>query len=104
MPCRAEIPHLNALVQRFADRGLVVLGINAEPDRARETAAARKLGLGYPVLLGMGKVCQDYMTEGFPYTVLIDRKGAVRARWGGFGEGMEATIARAVEEQLGTSR
>ena len=104
MPCRAEIPHLNALVQRFADRGLVVLGINEEADRARETAAARELQFGYPVLLGMGKLCRDYWLQGFPYTVLIDRKGIVRARWSGFGAGMETIMARAVEEHLGTSK
>ena len=43
-------------MQRFEQRGLVVLGLNEEEDREREARIARELELNYPVLLGMQQV------------------------------------------------
>ena len=92
---------MRALVERYGDRGLVVLGLAAEEDREREAKVARELELGYPMLLGMKEAYADYCVDGFPHTVLIDRDGIVRRRWTGFGEESAAAITSAVEEVLG---
>jgi thiol-disulfide isomerase/thioredoxin len=78
-PCRKELPDLNALYERFQDKGLVVLAISDE-----EEAVVRKyLGehpLKFPVLRDGGKVVgKAYEIEGIPVTVVYDRAGKLAA-------------------------
>ena len=77
-----------------------MLGLNREEDREREAKAARKLELGYPVLLGMDEAFEAYWINGLPATLLIDRKGILRQRWSGYGKGMEEELAQAIEALL----
>jgi len=78
-PCRAELPVVAKLSNRFADRGLVVLGINDEG----KNMAQRYLDEHHQdlaVLLDAdGKVHRAYRCTAIPEIVIIDRGGTVVA-------------------------
>jgi thiol-disulfide isomerase/thioredoxin len=84
-PCREELPLLDAAQQRHeADHGLQVVGI-AIDNAANVREFLKKLPLGFPILIG-GADAIEVMRRvgnpggGLPYTVLLDRHGAIRAR------------------------
>ncbi|HEV2471045.1 MAG TPA: TlpA disulfide reductase family protein [Chthonomonadales bacterium] len=78
-PCRKEIPDLEALYNRFKNKGLVVLGIS---DEAASTVRAfvASHNMTYPVLLDPGrKVEQQFVVQGIPKTFVYSRKGKLAA-------------------------
>lgn len=79
-PCRVSVPEMSELSRALADKGVRVLGINAEhlPDSAYGTLW-KQWGFAYPVLRDPdGQVHQDYGVEVFPSVFIIDRKQRVR--------------------------
>lgn len=87
-------------MERYAEKGLLVLGLNREEDREAELAAVDELELNFPVLLGMQTTFEDYWVDGIPDSVLIDRQGNLVKRWTGYSPGMEEEVAAAIEEVL----
>ncbi len=74
-PCRKEMPDLEALYQRFAPRGLVILAISDE-DAAKVTPFLAARQITYPVLLDPGrKVNELFQIEGIPKSFVYDRNG-----------------------------
>ena len=80
-PCRASLPELRRLHERFASRGLGVLGMNLDHDEAAARAAIRQHGVTWPQLLGtaVSDVAASYGASGIPPLVLIDQQGRVFA-------------------------
>lgn len=78
-PCRAELPVLADLHERFAARGLVILAISDEdPAIVRKFAGENKMD--YPLLIDPGGVTKDqFRVKGFPQTFVYDRQGQLVA-------------------------
>ncbi len=100
--CRQEIPHLSALDREWREKGLVVLG--ADYGDAPEDLApfVKELEMSYPVLVDDG-LADEYEVLVYPTSVVIDRKGLVRARVEGYREEafeeMKALVKRLLEEK-----
>lgn len=83
-PCREEIPLLAATRQKFAPNGVEILGIAIDTE-AKVREFTKSVPIPYPVLLAGGDAL-DLMRElgnasgGLPYTVILDREGAVAHR------------------------
>ena len=79
-PCRAEIPGYIALQKKYADKGLVIIGISVDEDGAKAVAPfAKAKGINYPVLLFNDDVVAAFGgIEGIPTTFLIDQDGNIR--------------------------
>ena len=79
-PCRKEMPDLEALYQRFAAKGLVILAISdEEASTVRPFIADRQVT--YPILLDPGrKVNELFRVEGIPKTFVYDREGKLAAQ------------------------
>lgn len=87
-PCRAEMPMLDQLHAELSDQGFQVVGI-ALDDVQQARAFVEKLGIEYPVLVGMADVMATGRVYGnrsgfLPYSVLIDRSEIIR--WTHLGE------------------
>ena len=96
-PCRQEMPHLNALYDKYRSSGFVLLGVNIDDDPKAAADLATKLGVRFPVLLDTDKrVSKVYDMSAMPATLLIDRDGRVRHIHRGYREGVERTY----EEQV----
>lgn len=80
LPCRAEMPVLQAMATRHQDAGLVVLGLSV--DRAGPETVTRFLrerGITYPVaIVGRDVEAAFGGVQGYPTSVLLDRTGQVR--------------------------
>ncbi len=81
-PCRAEIPNLIDLYNKYRDRGLQVVGVDVwEQDEEAGPAAAKEMKLPYPVLYGgTEEVTNLYGILGIPTILVIDRQGNIIAR------------------------
>lgn len=79
-PCRKEMPDLDALARRFADRGLIVLSISDE-DTATVTSYVLQHNLTYPILLDPGRKVNDaFRIEGIPQSFVFNREGRLVAQ------------------------
>ncbi len=101
-PCRAEMPALNALYQKFRDQGLVVLGVNTtfQDDEAGARAAIRDWGLTFPIVFDRaGATSRQYRLQAMPTTFFIGRDGIIRDMVLG-GPMSEALIASKIEKLM----
>ena len=75
--CREALPGIEMIHRGLKDKGLVVLGIDAEaPEIAREYL--KKYGYTVPSLVDRKEeAVQLYYVEGWPTTILIDREGKI---------------------------
>jgi peroxiredoxin len=79
-PCRKEMPDLEALFERFASQGLVILGISDE-EAAKVEPFIRERKVTFPVLLDPGRKVNDmFVVEGIPKTFVYDREGKLVAQ------------------------
>ena len=88
-PCVGEMPSLNALYQRYKEKGLVVLGVNRDGGDAPALVAAlrRSVAILFPVLYDADKVAvqtfgQKSPSGGatittIPFSILIGKNGQV---------------------------
>jgi peroxiredoxin len=74
-PCRKEMPDLEAIYQRFHDRGLVILAISDETE-AKVAPFIGQMGISYPVMLDPGrKVNELFRVDGIPKSFVYNRNG-----------------------------
>lgn len=86
-PCRVSIPHLTEMQKKFADRGVVFIGVTDE-DPAKVRAFVDQMGekMDYTVAVDNGgRTSQGYMTafgqNGIPHAFIVDIEG--RVAWHG---------------------
>ena len=91
-PCRASIPYLNDLHDRWKDKGVVVIGLTDEPpEDVRQFV--RKTGIRYAV--GAGSLSSfDYGVRSIPHAFVIAGDGTVV--WDGYpGRNLDQAVAQA---------
>ena len=99
-PCRAVIPHLISLYDKYKNDGLIVLGIGLDKEEALRKFA-QNYGINYPILLGTNELARTYNVMGIPTTFIIDRKGQIAFKHVGFTEGMEEKLESEIVTLLG---
>ncbi len=87
-PCRDEIPGFVELQKKFADQGLVVVGVSMDQEGAAFVQRfVKEHGVTYPVVLGNPEVAAAYDgIDALPTTFIIDREGKVVKGHRGFTE------------------
>jgi peroxiredoxin len=80
-PCQSETPVLRDLAAKYADRGLVVVGISVqETSEADVRAYAERYQLGYTIAADLsGHIFRLYRPPGLPTQVFIGPDGAIRS-------------------------
>ena len=81
IPCREEIPALNALQNELQSQGLKIVGASLD-DSAEDVNTYQKAvaKFEYPVLLGGTDAKVKYAQSVLPTTYLIDRQGRIRQK------------------------
>ena len=75
-PCEEEAPLLERAWQRYRERGLVVVGVDAQDFGKDARRFARKNGMSYPLVRdGPGETLGEYGVTGFPETFFVNRDG-----------------------------
>ena len=85
VPCRRSFPWLNNMQQKFADDGLVIIGVNLDS----EAAAAQGFLQEYPAKFRIvsdpdGSLAREYDVIAMPSSYVFDRDGALVTRHLGF--------------------
>jgi len=85
-PCREEVPHFVELQKKYADQGLVIVGLSLDAGGAGDVAPfAKEHNINYPMLIGADDVAKAYGgINSIPTTFVIDRQGKVVQRFVGF--------------------
>ncbi len=87
-PCKLEMPWLEEFSKKYADQGLVVLGISTD-DAPKQVVAntVKKLGVTYPILLKDDKIEDLYDIQYDPESFYVDKTGKVVIATAGITDG-----------------
>jgi len=99
-PCKASMPEMNELAEKYRDRNVEVLGINSEPIGVGQLAfVAQSWRFAYPVLADASlEAARGYAVQAYPTIFVIDRTGIVRHVH--FGAPGARTLGRQIERLL----
>jgi len=105
MPCREEMPGMEALWQKYKDQGFVIVAIsNDEGSKKRVATFSKLLDLSFPILLDPdGEVNDLYKVSNMPTSFLIDGSGKIISRIVGTMEWSSPQAVQLVEELLSQS-
>ncbi len=102
--CLRALPYVEAWAKKYADKGLVVIGIHApefafEKQEENVRRAVRDLGITYPVALDNDlKIWQAFNNQYWPAHYFIDAEGRIRHHH--FGEGEYDQSERVIQQLL----
>ena len=90
-PCRQEMPLLEDIYKKYKPMGFTLVGVNVEPDaKGAEAWLSKQKPVSFPIAFDTeSKVSKMYKVAGMPSTVIVDRKGNVRALHRGYKAGDE---------------
>lgn len=93
-PCRAEIPFIIKMQKKYAGKGVTIVGVAIDEQKAVVSAFVKKTGINYTICWDPnGKaIGGKYQVRGIPATYVIDKKGVIRFVHSGFGG--EADMAK----------
>lgn len=84
-PCQAQSPVLDGVAHRYADRGVVVVGINTNDAPGSAERWAHAHGITYPILYDEAQdAAHAYGVDSLPTIVVLNREGKVQAVRVGF--------------------
>jgi peroxiredoxin len=103
-PCLAEMPHLESMYESEKSKGFVILAVSMDgPETVAEVPSfASRNGLTFPVVLDEDShVASLYNPKkSAPFSVLIDKHGAVVRVREGYNPGDETLVAADVKAAL----
>ena len=79
IPCRAEMPAMEALYKELGPKGLRIMAVSIDQEGGGDVAEfVRDLGLTFDILLDQsGGIQRVYQTTGVPESFLLDKKGVI---------------------------
>lgn len=100
-PCREEMPVLNRFHQRFAARGLVVVGVNIDREEPNMRRFLERTPVDFRIVHdGQHQVADRYAPPRMPTSYLIDKRGVVRFVHAGFRASDARDMEREIEQLL----
>ncbi len=103
--CLRTFPYVKEWQKRYADRGLVIIGVHAPQyefsmDPKNVAAAVARFGLTYPVVVDSHlAIAESYANRYWPRKIVVDAQGLIRMDWigeGGYVE-MELLLQRLLQ-------
>jgi cytochrome c biogenesis protein CcmG/thiol:disulfide interchange protein DsbE len=96
-PCRVEIPWMIGFQQKYADKGLTILGVAMDEEgksvvepyvqKTQFDVDGHQATMNYPIVLGNDELAEKFGgLIGFPTTIVISRDGKVQKRYIGLAD------------------
>jgi len=99
-PCVIAMPHFRDWQASLRGQGFQVIGISMDDSATEAKAAAARLGVNYPIVMGDAKLALAYGgILGLPVEMLVSKDGRILSIWRG--ETPPALIEKAVRAALG---
>ena len=84
-PCRRSFPWMNAMEQKYAAQGLVIVSVNVDEKQADADAFLKSNPASFPVVFDPeGKLAAQYQLIGMPSSFIIGRDGKLLKAHQGF--------------------
>jgi thiol-disulfide isomerase/thioredoxin len=97
-PCRAEIPHLNKIVEKYKSESDIVFLAVALDDKSEIESFLKQIPFQYTIIDRGGWLAQGYGIKSFPTNVVLDREGIVRFHATGYSTTLPYWIEKSIEE------
>lgn len=104
VPCRRSFPWLNTMHARYAQQGLVIIGVNLDQQREEATGFLEKYPAKFQIHYDSdGSLAEKFNVRGMPSSYVIGRDGEVAAEHLGFKvkkqDDYEAAIVAALQRE-----
>jgi thiol-disulfide isomerase/thioredoxin len=100
-PCRHSFPWLNEMQAKYANSGLIVIGVNVDRERADADRFLRDVPARFQIVYDpAGTLAARYDLPGMPVSYVIGPKGDVIARHIGFRAGLREEREAEVQKLL----
>jgi cytochrome c biogenesis protein CcmG/thiol:disulfide interchange protein DsbE len=85
-PCKAEIPHLIALQDKYKDQGLQIVGLSVDEGGANDVKPfANENKINYTMLIASSETARAYGgISGIPTTFVLDKRGTIVKKFLGY--------------------
>jgi cytochrome c biogenesis protein CcmG/thiol:disulfide interchange protein DsbE len=101
-PCRRSFPWMNEIVERYADQGLVIVGVNVDRERNLADEFLRETPANFSIVYDPeGELAKQFEVLGMPSSYLIDQDGNVISSHIGFKRDQRENYEAAIREALG---
>ncbi len=100
-PCRKSFPFMNEMQQRYASKGLQIIGINLDTDQSAAAAFLKKNPAKFTIAYDPeGKTPGMYKLKVMPTSYLIDRRGNLINVHRGFKEDQKHELEMLLKKAL----
>jgi cytochrome c biogenesis protein CcmG/thiol:disulfide interchange protein DsbE len=102
-PCRQSFPWLNVMQAKYADRGLVVIGVNVDRERADADRFLHDVPAEFQIVFDpAGTLAARYDLPGMPVSYVIGPNGDIVGRHLGFRNALRAEREAELQKFLET--
>lgn len=105
-PCMQMVPHERSLLERLKGKRFAVVGVNGDNDRSAARKAAEKNQMSWESFWSGGSekgIAAQWNVHGWPTVFVLDAKGVIRLKFGGYGgkwtdEMLDKVVDRLMQE------
>lgn len=100
-PCRASVPDLVGIQEKYRNKGFVILGISIDEGwdiTAKLNEFIKEYKINYTILIGDENVSNAYNVRGIPVTFLIDREGKIVNYYNGYSNSFAELISQEIDK------
>ena len=101
--CIKAMPQIKEVVEHYAGKPVVVLGMNTDREDKDARFVVDKLKLNYATLKAKG-LPEKYSVQGFPTLIVIDQKGIVRVRHVGYSPSLREELVKQIDGLLASEK
>ena len=98
-PCRQSFPWMASMHDRYAPKGLVIVAVNLDKDRALAGKFLEDYRVPFTVAFDpAGKTAEAFQVKAMPTSFVVDRSGAIVMTHAGFDAKKTGAMETALEE------
>lgn len=91
-PCRQSFPWMQAMQQKYADQGLVIIAVNVDREPAKAAAFLQAHPANFAIRYDPeGRLAKQFNVQGMPSSFVIGRDGKPAAKHQGFFQAKQAS-------------
>ncbi|NOX43585.1 MAG: TlpA family protein disulfide reductase [Gammaproteobacteria bacterium] len=100
-PCRKSFPWLNEMQQKYADKGLTIIGVNVDKKRSLADSFLKNNPAEFPIVYDPdGELASKYKLVGMPSAYLIDKQGVIQHNHVGFRPSKKMAYEASIQKLL----
>ena len=100
-PCRRSFPWMNEIAERYADQGLIIVGVNVDRERNLADEFLRETPASFSIVYDPeGELAKQFEVLGMPSSYLVDQDGNVISSHIGFKRDQRENYEAAIREAL----